>query len=261
MPLAVLAFHWDTFFYYLWPFTAFANPLIANGIVVTICMSVAAQAIGVVLGLFAALGQMSRSRVIRMAVGAYVTYFRGTPMLVQLALIYFGLASLGIYGFPSFHLGPLTVLGVIQAGAVALGLNEGAFMAEIIRAGIISVDPGQVEAAHSIGMTHGQTMRWIVLPQAVRVIIPPLGNEFNSMLKATTLVVTIGAVELFNAYEQINGVIFQPFELFLAVSFYYLAMTLIWAAIQSRLERRFGRPTMQMSSPGVLRRMFSFRVR
>ncbi len=260
MPLAVFVFHWDTFLYYLWPLTAFRDPLIANGIIVTIGMSVAAQSLGVVLGLFAALGQMSRRRVIRAAVGTYVTYFRGTPMLVQLALIYFGAASLGIYGFPSLHLGPLTVLGVFQAGAIGLGLNEGAFMAEIIRAGIISVDSGQVEAAHSIGMTHGQTMRWIVLPQAVRVIIPPLGNEFNSMIKATTLVVTIGGVELFNAYEQINGVIFEPTELFLAVSFYYLAMTMIWSAIQARLERRYGRATTGPSSPGVLRRMLGTRV-
>jgi polar amino acid transport system permease protein len=260
MEAVAFVFHWDTFWNYLWPLTAFQNPLIANGIVVTIGMSITAQAIGVVLGLFAALGQMSRRRVIRAGVAVYITYFRGTPMLVQLALIYFGAASLGIYGFPTIHLGPVIIPGVIQAGALGLGINEGAFMAEIIRAGIISVDSGQVEAAHSIGMTHGQAMRWIVLPQAIRVIIPPLGNEFNSMIKATTLVVTIGGVELFNAYEQINGVIFQPFELFLAVSFYYLAMTMLWSAVQSRLERRYGHVAPRASS-GIFRRMLSLRLR
>ncbi len=224
-------------------------------------MSVVAQALGVLLGLMAALGQMSRSRMIRAVVAAYIAYFRGTPLLVQLSLVYFGAASLGVYGFPTIHVGPLVILGVLQAGTFGLAINEGSFMAEIIRAGILSIDPGQLEASYSIGMTHGQAMRWIVLPQAVRVIIPPLGNEFNSMIKATTLVVTIGGVELFNAFEQINGVIFEPFELFLAVSFYYLAMTIVWSLIQSRLERRFGTPASMPASPGVLSRMFSWRAR
>jgi polar amino acid transport system permease protein len=113
-------------------------------------------------------------------------------------------------------------------------------MTEIFRAGISAIDPGQTEAAKAIGMTFRRSMRWVILPQATRVIIPPLGNEFNNMLKSTTLVVVIGGVELFNAFEQVNAVVFKPFELFLAASLYYLALTLIWGWIQSAIESRLG---------------------
>jgi polar amino acid transport system permease protein len=178
-----------------------------------------------------------------------VTWFRSTPLIVQLALIYFGVSALGIYSFPSETIGFITLSGAIQAGILTFGLNEGAYMTEIIRSGIRSVDSGQMEAARSIGMTHGQAMRWIVLPQAVRVILPPLGNDFNSMIKSTSLIITIGAIEFFGAYAQLNGVLYDPFELFLACSLYYLALTIAWSFIQGRLERRFGSPEQQVVKP------------
>lgn len=233
-------FNWSIFWHYLWPGSALANPLIRDGLWVTVYMAVLAQALGVVLGVIGALMQLSRLRVVRAIVNLYVLYFRGTPLLVQLSILYFGISALNIYRFPDLHIVGLDIPGVVQAGIVGLGVNEGSYMTEIVRAGIISIESGQMDAAKAIGMTFGQAMRWVILPQAAKVIVPPLGNEFNNMLKSTTLVVIIGGVELFNAYEQVNGVIFRPFELFLAVSFYYLALTMIWTWIQARIEARLG---------------------
>lgn len=257
MMIGAVGFSWATFFHYAWPPTAFQNPLIANGLKVTIIMAVLAELLGVALGLLAALGQMSRFRPIRWLVGLYIVYFRGTPLLVQLSLIYFGGAAVGLYSFPDIHAGPLLVPGAIQAGIVGLGINEGAYMAEIIRAGILSIDVGQMEAAKALGLPFGLSMRTIILPQAAKVIIPPLGNQFNNMIKSTTLVVNIGAVELFNAFEQVNAVLFQPFELFLAASFYYLFLTIVWAIIQSWIESRLGERKAVERDPGLFRRMVS----
>jgi polar amino acid transport system permease protein len=201
---------------------------------------VLAQLLGTILGVFGAMLQMSRFRAVRWLVQVYVTYFRGVPVLVELSLLYFGFAALGIFKFNDVHVFGLTIPGVMIAGVIGLGVKEGAYMTEITRAGILSIERGQSDAAKMIGMTFGQSMRWVILPQAARVIIPPLGNEFNAMIKDTTLVTVIGGTELFNAYEQINGTIFRPFELFLAVSLYYVGFTAIWAVIQGRLEARFG---------------------
>jgi polar amino acid transport system permease protein len=203
-----------------------------------------------------ALGQMSRSRTVRGLVSAYLLYFRGTPVLVQLSLWYFGLAAVGLYGFPDIHLFGVTIPGVVQAGIIGLGVNEGAYMTEIVRAGIISIDPGQMDAAKALGMPFGRAMRFVILPQATKVIVPPLGNEFNNMIKSTSLIVIIGGVELFNAYEQVNAILFRPFELFLALSIYYLALTVIWGLIQSRIEARLGEAK-AAAQPGTMRRLLA----
>jgi len=233
-------FDWTVFWRYLWPPTAFENPLIARGIVVTIVVAVTAQILGTALGLLSALMQMSDRRVYRALAGAYVTYFRGTPLLVQLTLLYFGFAAIGLYNFLDIRIGDLTIPGVVQAAVIGLGVNEGAYMSEIVRAGIISINSGQLQAAKALGMTHRQAMRWIVLPQAAKVIIPPLGNEFNGMIKSTSLIVVIGGAELFSAFQNVNAVIFRPFEVFLALSIYYLAFTLTWGQIQKRIEASLG---------------------
>src|SRR5205814_6680417 len=137
--------------------------------------------------------------------------------------------------------------GAIVSGILALGINEGAYMREIIRAGIDAIDKGQMEAARSLGMTHGLAMRRIVLPQAARVIVPPLGNEFNNMLKTTSLLVILGNVpELYVTFSRKNGsgpTSFHPFELFLAAAVWYLLLTTIWSIIQAFIERRLGRGT------------------
>ena len=250
-----MGFDWEIFFKYAWPPTAFQNPLIVTGLQATLVISIGAQLLGVVLGLVFALAQMSKFRAFRMIAQFYITYFRGTPALVQLSLIYFGLAAMHVYDFPDLILHGFRFRGIIQAAILGLGVSEGAYMTEIIRAGIISVHSSQMEAAKSLGMTYALGMRRIVLPQALRVIIPPTGNEFNNMFKASTLTVNIGAIELFNAFEQINAVYFQPFELFLAASVYYLAITITWGFVQSWLEKRFGDKVAAHKEPGLLSRL------
>ena len=234
-----MMFDWKIFFEYLWPPTAFQNAVIRDGFIATIIVSIIAQIIGIVLAVFLAIGRLSRNRALRLPATAYVMYFRGTPLLVQLSLVYFGSAGIGLYKFPGFQALGFYFAGPLQAGIVALGLNQAAYNAEIVRAGILAVDRGQSEAALSVGMRPHQVMRRIVLPQAARIILPPFGNEFNGLMKSTTLISVIGATELFNAYEQVNSILFRPFELFLAVSFYYLAFTLLWDLVQRRLEKRF----------------------
>jgi polar amino acid transport system permease protein len=175
---------------------------------------------------------------------------------VQMMLLYFGLGVMRIYDFPDIHLGIMTISGAIQAGTLALAINEGAYMAEIVRAGIEAIDPGQMEAAKSLGMTFGQAMKRIILPQAIKVIIPPLGNEFNNMMKTTSLMQVISAGELFFAYTQVNARLFKPFELFIAASLYYLLLTTIWSMIQNRIEANLGERKASTAQPaGMFQRL------
>jgi polar amino acid transport system permease protein len=206
----------------------------------TIYISVLAQALGVVLGLIAALMRMSRFLPLRWLSGLYALVFRGTPLIVQIFFVYFG-ANL-LFGFNviprTVHFGLFDMDGAAFAGIVALGLNEGAYMREIIRAGIDAVDKGQLEAARSLGMPYRLAMRRIVLPQATRFIIPPLGNEFNSMMKNSSLVFFIGVTELFGDAEIRYSTTFKPVEYFLAVAFWYLVLTTVWSMIQAQIERK-----------------------
>ena len=250
-------FDWPLFWQYLWPGTALVNPLIRNGLLVTIVVSVIAQALGVILGLFAALGKMSKIPPVRWLADAYIWYFRGTPLLVQMSLLFFGLGVTHIYDFPDIHFWIVTISGAIQAGTLALGVNEGAYMAEIVRAGIEAIDVGQMEAAKSLGMSFAMAMRRIVLPQALKVIIPPLGNEFNNMMKTTSIMVVISASELFYGYSQVNARLFKPFELFIDASLYYLALTTIWTFIQVRIEAGLGERKTQIKTIGMFERMFA----
>ena len=205
----------------------------------TIYIAVIAQVMGVILGLVAALMRMSRIAPLRWLSGIYIWIFRGTPLLVQIYFIYYGSNDLlGFNVIPNtLNLGLFSLDGAIVAGILALGVNEGAYMREIIRAGIDSVDKGQMEAAKSLGMRYGLAMRRIVLPQAARVIVPPLGNEFNNMMKTTSLVYTIGVYELFADAEQGYAQTFHP-EYFVAVAFWYLVLTTVWTFLQAAIERR-----------------------
>jgi polar amino acid transport system permease protein len=209
-----------------------------TGAVRTIYLSVIAQALGTVIGLVLALLRRSRQWPLRMFAGGYIWLVRGTPLLVQAVIIYDGSSALGLYSFGTLNLGVLSVPGIIQAGIVTLALNEGAYMAEIMRAAIDSVDKGQTEAAESLGLRHWQAMRHVVLPQAMRVVIPPLGNEFNNMLKVTSVLSVIGLQELFLAAQDYNSATFRTFEIFLVAAIYYIAMTTIWSFVQSAIERR-----------------------
>src|SRR5438093_183827 len=206
----------------------------------TIYISVAAQFFGVLLGLAAALARMSGLRLLRLLSGLYVLVIRGTPVIVQIFFVYFG-ANL-LFGFTlipnTLHLGFVSLDGAAFAGIVALAINEGAYMREIIRAGIDAIDKGQLEAARSLGMTHAQAMRRIVLPQAARVIVPPLGNEFNAMLKTSSLLAFIGVYELFQDADVHYSNSFKPVEYFLAVAFWYLVLTSAWTVVQAQIERK-----------------------
>jgi len=206
----------------------------------TIYISLLAQILGVILGLIAALMRMSRIAPLRWLSGLYVLVFRGTPVIVQIFFVYFG-ANL-LFGFTlipnSVNVGLFSIDGAAFAGIIALGINEGAYMREIIRAGIDAVDKGQMEAARSLGMTYRQAMRRIVLPQATRFIVPPLGNEFNNMMKTSSLVFFIGVTELFGDAEIRYSTTFKPVEYFLAVAFWYLVLTSVWSVIQAQIERK-----------------------
>jgi polar amino acid transport system permease protein len=216
--------------------------VIVPALVTTVLMAIVAQGLGIFLGLLAALAGRSRNPIVHGISAIYVWIFRGTPVLVQILLLYFGVPRLlGIDPFPTAYGGlPLLIGGAFVAATLALGVNEGAYMSEIIRAGILSVDSGQAEAAKSLGMTPRKTMSRIVLPQAMRVIIPPLGNEFNNMIKTTSLASVITVTELVLVAEERYGGTFQPFEPLVGISIYYLAMTTVWGLVQSRIERKLG---------------------
>jgi polar amino acid transport system permease protein len=196
----------------------------------------------------------------------YIFFFRGTPVLVQ--LLFWGFISalfptidLGIPFGPSFvHINANSTITPFVAAILGLGLNEGAYMAEIVRAGMISVHEGQTEAAMSLGMSRLQTMRRIVLPQAMRVIIPPTGNETISMLKLTSLVIVLGGVyDLLFETSQIYAATFQTIPLLIVASIWYLAMTSVAYVGQYFIERRFGRGFSREERAGAVARLISFR--
>ena len=237
MPLAVTFDSHVFFSYLLFPDSATWHAMFA-----TVWIAVFAQTFGVIFGLISALAQMSKVRVLRILAGLYVWFFRGTPVIVQVFFVYFGAnLFLGFDLFPrTVDLGFFTVDGAAVAGMVALAVNEGAFMSEIIRAGVGAVDRGQMEAAKSVGMSPALAMRRIVLPQAARIIVPPLGNEFNNMLKTTSLLTFIGVRELFQDADIRYSATFKPVEYFFGVAILYLMLTTIWGLIQGRIERRLG---------------------
>jgi polar amino acid transport system permease protein len=232
------------------------EPEFWRALLTTVVIAIVAQALGIVFGLLSALAGLSRFAAVRALSAAYVLIIRGTPLIVQIFFIFFG-ANL-FFGFQLFprevEIAGLAVSGAILAGTAALAINEGAYMSEIIRAGIQSVDPGQMEAALAVGMTRPLAMRRIVLPQAARVIVPPLGNEFNNMIKNTSLLAFIGVYEMFFDAEVHYSTTFKPVEYFLAVAFWYLVLTTIWSLIQTQIERRLN-PAEQVRNVGVRRRV------
>jgi polar amino acid transport system permease protein len=214
---------WGTFFHYLHSF------YLIKGAGISLALSIGAMAIGLVCGLLAALMRRSRNRIIHGPASFYVWLFRGTPVLVQLIIIYTGLPQLGI------------TLGVIPSALLGLGVNEGAYLAEIIRAGISAVPRGQFEAARAIGMTRTTTMRVVVMPQALRIIIPPLGNAFNGLMKTSSLASVISMEELLRRTELLIQVQFKVLEIFVVAGLYYLLLTTLWGFVQHRLEAHFSR--------------------
>ena len=257
-------FEWGVVLQYL------TDPRVLQGLEQTVLITVAAMAIGIAGGLLLAMMRLSLNPLVSGAAWLYVWFFRGTPVLLQI-FFWFNLSALFPkvsisvpFGPTLWHADANALITKFAAAVLALGLNEAAYMAEIVRAGILSVDVGQLEAARSLGMTYPMAMRRIVLPQAARVIVPPLGNEFNNMLKTTSLLVVVAVPELFVTFNQLNGsgpASFHPFELFLACAVWFLLLTTIWSIIQASIERRLGRGYGGERPPGLFDRLFGARLR
>lgn len=226
----------------------------------TVYISIIAQIVGTAIGTLLALGGISRHAPLRAITFMYTLVFRGTPVIIQIFFIYYGVnLFLGYDLFPrEVNLGFTAVQGAIVAGIVALSLNEGAYMAEIVRAGIQSIDRGQFEAGLTVGMRRGQVMRRIVLPQAARVIVPGLGNEFNNMLKTSSLLTFIGVYELFQDAQVANSSLYKPAEIYAAVALWYLVLTSIWSLIQIQIERKLG-ASERSEDEGWLERVFGIK--
>ncbi len=243
-------FRWDIFGQFLF------SRFFLQAAWTTLWISVVAQFLGVVIGLLLALMRMShipsqRFPVLSWLTRAYVWFFRGSPLLVQVLLLFDGLPRL----FPN------ALLTDWACVVIAFSLNEGAYMSEIIRAGISSVDVGQMEAAKSLGMRYSLAMRRIVLPQAARVIVPPLGNEFNNMLKTTSIASVIGMLELTYTAETFGAPTFTTFELLLVATLYYLLLTTLWGIFQNWIERRMDTNRtlkLEMNQKGLGARLFGF---
>jgi polar amino acid transport system permease protein len=234
-------FQWSVVGHYLF------DSRILHGVLATIWLTILAMLIGIFLGVVLAIMRQSPNPIVSGASWLYIWFFRGTPLLVQL-LFWYNLASLfpvinlGVpFGPAIIHGNANTIITTFAAALLGLGLNEGAYMAEIVRAGFLSVPEGQTEAAQSLGMSRLQIMRLIVLPQAMRVIIPPTGNETISMLKNTSLASVITYVELLYAAQEIYSANFKTIPLLIVVSIWYLAMTSVLYVGQYFIERRYGR--------------------
>jgi len=223
---------------YFWEQLLHPNGAFLQGLWLTILVSVCGQAMGLAIGLPVALARLSRRASLAYAARGYILAMRGTPLLVQIVFIYTGLAAAGLLRFHDWQLGPFTLAGNVQAGILALGLNEGAYMAEIFRAGIEAVDRGQAEAAKALGMPPAMILRRVVLPQALRVVLLPIGNQFNIMLKNSTLVSVIGVSEMLLVTETINSATFRTFELYSVLAIYFLVLTSIWTVALRWIERR-----------------------
>lgn len=239
---------------------AFSEPVL-SGVWTTLWLTVASMVIGVVLGVVLAIMRLSPNPVLSSAAWFYIWVFRGTPVLVQLVIwgnlnsLYRNI-SLGVpFGPEWFVFETRDLIPPVAAALLGLALNEAAYMSEIIRAGIVSVDEGQGEAAAALGMSRMQTLRRVVLPQAMRVVVPPTGNETISMLKTTSLVAYVPYVELFFQTSAIGSRTFQPFPMLITASLWYLAMTSVLMIGQYYIERYYARGSVRVLPPTPLQKL------
>jgi len=219
------------------------DPTIISGVWITLYLTVVSMLIGVLLGLLLAVMRLSHNIVVKQTAHLYVTLFRGTPVLVQL-LLWFNLSALYphiTFDLPFVDLNANQLITPLLAGILGLGLNEAAYMSEIIRAGIISVATGQSEAATALGLTRRQSLVKVILPQAMRVIIPPTGNEFIGMLKSTSLVSVLSVADLLYSAQIISSTNLQIMPLLFVACIWYIVLTTIFNFGQGFIERYFGR--------------------
>lgn len=215
------------------------DPRFAQAALTTIWIAVLAQTAGTAVGLAAAVALDKGAWPLRLIARIYVQIWRGTPLLAQLLLIYFGLPQLGLR------------LGVWEAGLIGLSLYAGAYMTEIARGAMRAVDPGQNEAARALGMNARTAFSSILLPQAIRLMLPPAGNEFNSMLRTTSLLSVISVEELLRVTNLAINETFRSVELYAVASLYYLAMTTVWMFVQIAIERRYAAGTANAARAGA----------
>ncbi|MEL6964403.1 MAG: amino acid ABC transporter permease [Pseudomonadota bacterium] len=223
---------WGGFFDYL------SNEFLFYGVLTTLGLTVAAIFGGLILGVVLALMRMSPLRPVSIIAQAYIWLFRGTPLLVQLLIIYTGL--------------PLAIgvrFSVLEAALLGLILNEAAYLAEIVRSGILSVPEGQSNAGKALGFTNAQVMRYVVMPQATRIIIPPLGNSVNGLLKTTSVTSVISMEELLRRTQILIQEKFLVLELFAVAAIYYLILTTLWDVVQRRIEARYGKAYSKVQIP------------
>jgi polar amino acid transport system permease protein len=248
-------FEWDVVAQY------FTAGQVVSGLGLTVELTALAMAAGCVIGVIVAIMRMSQNPVLRVVSWVYVWFFRGTPVLVQL-IFWFNLSavvhriSIGIpFGPALWSANTNSVITPLVAAILGLGLNEGAFMSEIVRAGILSVDAGQTDAASAIGMTRLQALGRIVLPQAIRVIIPPTGNDTINMLKTTSLVSVITISELLYSVQSIYARTFQTIPLLVVASIWYIIAVTVLSIAQYYLERHYARGHARSLPPTPLTRI------
>jgi polar amino acid transport system permease protein len=235
-------YHWDVVLSYLF------SPPIISGAVLTLVLTVVSMTVGITMGTGLAIMRLSTNPILNTLSRAYIWFFRGTPLLVQL-IFWYNIAALypviafGLpFGGPSFVVGSANVLiSPLGAALLGLSLNEAAYMAEIIRGGIGSVDKGQYDAGRALGMSRGKLMNRVILPQAMRVVLPPTGNQVISMLKGTSLVSVLAISDLLYSAQIIYANNYQTIPLLIVASLWYLLMTTILSFFQNKLERRYGR--------------------
>lgn len=204
-------------------------PYLLSGAVMTVKLTVVSMLLALIAGLGIALLRLSRNRVLKLVSSAYVEVIRGTPLLVQLFIIYYGLPQYGIR------------LDAFTAGVLGLALNYSAYLAEVYRGGILAIDRGQWEAGSSIGLSRNALLRHVILPQAFRIVLPPIGNYFISMLKDSALVATISVIELMRAAQLRVAITFRAMDIYLLVAFVYFAMSYPCSLIIRHLEKRLSR--------------------
>jgi polar amino acid transport system permease protein len=204
-------------------------PVLAEGALMTVELTVISIVVGSLLGFVIALGALSRNVVLRSIAHFYTWAIRGTPLMLQLFFIYYGLPEVGI------------TLSPFAAASIGMSINAAAYIAEIVRGAIQSIDKGQMEAARSIGMSYMQANFRIIIPQAIRRMIPPLGNEFIAMLKDSSLVATISMVDLMRSAQQMYSATFRPLEIFSAAALLYLLLTTIFTVTFGSIEARLAK--------------------
>ena len=226
-------FNVDAFLSYL------VNPYLLGGVGITIGLTITTILIGLALALPLALASMSHNRFLRAPAKFYIWVFRGTPLLVQIVIIYTGLPQLGLR------------FDVLTSAILALSLNEAAYLSETIRAGFSAVAKGQIEAAKALSLSKFATLRLVTLPQVIRIIIPPLGNSVNGLLKATSLASVISMEELMRRSQVLMQAKFEVLELYCVAAVFYLVLTSLWDVVQRKLERHYGKgyAPMQKKAP------------